>query len=177
MHFVIHTQIAEVSLIVRKVQVSDALGITNILNPIIQEGRYTILDRTFTLEEEKEFIRGFPETGVFNVALLEQSSTVAGFQNVEPFATYTRAFDHVGVIGTYVGSQYRKQGIAKSLFESTFKLAKLKGYEKLFAYVRGDNERALSTYINQGFVIIGTAKNHAKMHGEFIDEVLIEKFI
>ncbi|MGF1698722.1 GNAT family N-acetyltransferase [Photobacterium makurazakiensis] len=162
---------------IREVSVHDAAGISNLLNPIIEEGRYTILDKTFTPDEEREFIRDFPERGVFNVALLEDGSTVVGFQNVEPFATYTKAFDHVGIIGTFVDGQHRGQGIAKHLFSATFELAKLKGYKKLFAYVRGDNERALSVYLKQGFDVVGTAKNHAQINGEFIDEVLIEKWL
>ncbi|TNZ56082.1 hypothetical protein CGK45_22250 [Vibrio parahaemolyticus] len=105
------------SLVVRQVTLDDAEGITNVLNPIIIEGLYTVLDTTFTPEEEKE------------------------------------------------------------LFNSTFEVAKQKGYEKLFAYVRSDNERALAAYLKQGFEIVGTAKKHAKVRGEYVDEVLIEKFL
>ncbi|ELA7420948.1 histone acetyltransferase, partial [Vibrio parahaemolyticus] len=42
------------SLVVRQVTLNDAEGITNVLNPIIIEGLYTVLDTTFTPEEEKE---------------------------------------------------------------------------------------------------------------------------
>jgi len=164
-------------LIIRAVQKEDSQGIINILNPIIEEGLFTILDTTFSLEEEKQFIQNFPARGVFNVALEAQSSNVVGFQNVEPFATYTHAFDHVGIIGTFVDSRYRRQGIASQLFASTFQNAKTKGYEKLFAYVRDDNENALATYLKQGFEVIGTAKKHAKIGGKYIDEILIEKLL
>lgn len=161
---------------IRDVQVADAKGITEVLNPIIEEGLYTILDRTFSCEEEAEFIEQFPKNGVFTVAESD-SSMIAGFQNVEPFASYTKAFDHVGIIGTFVDARFRRQGVAKQLFQLTFERAKEKGYEKLFAYVRADNERALATYINQGFEVVGTAKKHAKIKGQYIDEVLIEKFL
>ena len=67
--------------------------------------------------------------------------------------------------------------MSKQLFKSTFEVAKQKGYEKLFAYVRSDNERALSAYLKQGFEIVGTAKKHAKVRGKYVDEVLIEKFL
>ena len=69
------------------------------------------------------------------------------------------------------------QGVSKKLFQSTFEVAKQKGYEKLFAYVRADNERALAAYMRQGFEMVGTAKKHAKVGGVYIDEVLIEKFL
>ena len=164
-------------LIIRDVQKADAQGIINILNPIVEAGLYTILDTTFSLEEEAQFIKDFPERGIFNVAVNSEKSTVVGFQNVEPFATYTHAFDHVGIIGTYVDSRYRRQGIASSLFNSTFERARSKGYEKLFAYVRDDNKEALATYLKQGFEIIGVAKKHAKIRGKYIDEVLIEKML
>ncbi|WP_421848951.1 GNAT family N-acetyltransferase [Marinomonas sp.] len=165
------------TLLVREVQTKDAQGIVNILNPIIEEGLFTVLDITFSVEEEAQFIQDFPERGVFHVALNEESSNVVGFQNVEPFAAYTHAFDHVGIIGTFVDARCRRQGVASSLFEATFDLARSKGYEKLFAYVREDNPNALATYLKQGFEVVGTAKKHAKVRDKYIDEILIEKFL
>lgn len=165
------------SLTIREVAVEDAQGIIDVLNPIIIEARYTILDQTFTVDEEKAFIESFPERGVFSVAVIETTSQLLGFQNVEPFATYTKAFDHVGIIGTYVDANSRGQGVAKQLFDYTFKAAKAKGYEKLFAYVRADNERALAVYLKQGFEIVGTAKKHGKIGDQYFDEILIEKFL
>lgn len=165
------------TLLVREAQTKDAQGIINILNPIIEEGLFTVLDTTFSEEEEKQFIQNFPTRGVFHVALNEENSNVVGFQNVEPFAAYTHAFDHVGIIGTFVDAGCRRQGIASSLFEATFNLARLKSYEKLFAFVREDNPNALATYLKQGFEVVGTAKKHAKVRGKYIDEILIEKFL
>ncbi len=165
------------SLVVRQVIVDDAQGVADVLNPIIVEGLYTVLDTTFSVDEEKEFIAQFPEQGVFTVAVNVEKSEVVGFQNVEPFASYTKAFAHVGIIGTFVGEASQGQGVSKKLFESTFEVAKQKGYEKLFAYVRSDNERALAAYLKQGFEVVGTAKKHAKVGGVYVDEVLIEKFL
>lgn len=165
------------TLVVRQVTVEDAQGITEVLNPIIEEGLYTILDTTFSVEEEKSFIVNFPKQGVFTVVVDKDSDKVIAFQNIEPFASYTKAFDHVGIIGTFVDSESRGKGVSKQLFQSTFEVAKQKGYEKLFAYVRADNERALATYIRQGFEVVGTAKKHAKVGDVYIDEVLIEKFL
>ena len=165
------------SLVVRQVAVEDAQGITEVLNPIIEEGLYTILDTTFSVEEEKGFIENFPKQGVFTVVVDEEQNKVIAFQNIEPFASYTKAFDHVGIIGTFVDGESRGKGVSKQLFQSTFEVAKQKGYEKLFAYVRADNERALAAYVRQGVEVVGTAKKHAKVGGVYIDEVLIEKFL
>lgn len=100
-----------------------------------------------------------------------------GLQSIEPFATYTHAFGHVEVLGTYVNLSYRRQGIGRSLFGAMFEVARRKGYETLFTFIRADNTAGLATYINQGFQIVGTAKRQAKLNGRCIDEIRVERFL
>jgi L-amino acid N-acyltransferase YncA len=164
-----------VELLIRDAQLDDAEAIVAILNPIIEVGAYTVLTTPFSVEAEREFIRHFPQRGIFHVAVCRHKQEIVGFQNIEPFATYTSAFDHVGVIGTYVSLLCRRQGIGRSLFKDTFEAARCRGYEKLFAYVRADNPVALATYLSQGFRIIGTAQRHAKINGRYVDEIMIER--
>lgn len=57
------------SLTIRQVTVDYAQGIIDVLNPIIIEGRYTILDQTFTLDEGKVLLSRFPNV-VCSVLLL-----------------------------------------------------------------------------------------------------------
>jgi L-amino acid N-acyltransferase YncA len=159
------------------VKVEDAEGILAILNPIIAARCYTAMDTEITVEAEREFIRTFPARGIFLAAIDTASNRTVGFQNVSPFGTFTHAFDHVGVIGTYVDLELRRQGIATQLFAATFEAARRKGYEKFFTYVRSDNEAGLQTYLRQGFRIVGTAARQAKIDGRYIDEVIIEKAI
>ena len=162
---------------VRDVRIEDAEAIAAILNPIIAARCYTALDTPVTVEQEREFIRSFPARGIFLVALDTTSNRIAGFQDVSPFGDFTHAFDHVGVIGTYVDLERRRQGIASRLFAATFEAARRKGYEKFFTYVRADNDAGLQTYLRHGFRIVGTAARHAKIDGKYIDEVVIEKII
>jgi L-amino acid N-acyltransferase YncA len=162
---------------IRDVRVEDADAIAAILNPIIAARCYTALDTPVTVEQEREFIRTFPPKGVFIAAVDTTSGRIAGFQDVSPFADFTHAFDHVGVIGTYVDLTLRRQGIATQLFTATFAAARRKGFEKFFTYVRADNEAALQTYLRQGFRIVGRAERQAKIDGRYIDEVIIERAI
>jgi L-amino acid N-acyltransferase YncA len=166
-----------VDVFVREAQIDDAEAIINLLNPIIQAGVYTVLTTPFSIEAEQAFILNFPKQGIFHVAVCRDEQKVVGCQNVEPFATYTSAFAHVGVIGTFVDLSSRRQGVGKSLFKATFEVARDKGYEKLFSFVRADNAAALATYLSQGFYSIGTAQRHAKINGIYIDEIMIERFL
>jgi L-amino acid N-acyltransferase YncA len=164
-------------LLVRPAEPDDAEAVVSIFNPIIESGLYTVFVTPFTVEQEREYILRFPARGVFHVAVRGADQQIVGFQSLEPFATYTRAFDHVGVMGTYVDLRLRRQGVATRLFEATFEAARLKGYEKLFTYVRGDNPAALATYLRQGFQIVGRATNQARINGAYVDEIMIEKFL
>jgi L-amino acid N-acyltransferase YncA len=166
-----------VPLRVREVRPDDAEAILRVLNPIIEAGTYTALDTPFAVEAEQDFIRSFPLRGVFHLAEETAEQGVVGFQTLEPFATYTRAFDHVGVVATFVEMACRGQGIGCRLAEATFEQARRKGYEKLFTYVRADNHDALRFYRKLGFTVIGTATRQAKIGGRYVDEVIIEKFL
>ena len=164
-------------LLVREVCAEDAAAIVAIMNPIIAAGVYTAFDTPFTIEAEEAYIKGFPARGVFHVAVDPVDQRVLGFQSMEPFATWTHAFDHVGMLGTYVDLGCRRQGIATALFETTFEVARRKGYDKIFTFVRADNPAALATYVKQGFAIVGTARQHARINGAYVDEIIIERFV
>ena len=162
---------------VREAQPDDAEAIVRILNSIIEAGVYTVFDTPFSIEVERKYIANFPGRGIFHVAVRRQDQQILGFQSMEPFATYTHAFDHVGVLGTYVDLQYLRQGIGRCLFEATFDAARGKGYEKLFTFVRSDNSAALASYLKQDFRIVGVAERQAKVNGRYVDEIIIEKFL
>lgn len=164
-------------LLVRDARPEDAEAIVGILNPIIEAGVYTAFDTAFTVEAEREYILKFPRRGVFHVAFCRHKHKVVGFQSLEPFATYTHAFDHVGILGTYVNLLQRRQGISKCLFRATFEAARRKGYEKILTFVRADNLVALATYLHHGFQLVGTAKRQAKLNGKYVDELIVERFL
>jgi L-amino acid N-acyltransferase YncA len=166
-----------VELIVRNARPDDAAAILRIINPIIVAGQHTVFDRPFTEEGERRYIAELPARGIFHLAVGLADNVVRGFQSMEPFASYTGAFDHVGVLGTYVDASYRRRGVARALFAATFEAARGKGYEKLFTYIRKDNPDALATYCSQGFRVVGVAENQAKVHGRYIDEVIVERFL
>ena len=159
-------------------RIEDAEEIAAILNPIILARCYTAIDTPVSADDERRFIQKFPSRGIFLVAVDTTSDRVVGLQDVSPFGDdFTHAFDHVGVIGTYVDLDRRRQGIARRLFAATFDAARRKGYEKFFSYVRADNEAGLHTYLSHGFRIVGRAERHAKIDGKYIDEIVIEKVL
>ncbi|MBN1812844.1 MAG: GNAT family N-acetyltransferase [Anaerolineae bacterium] len=163
--------------LIRKVRPEDAEAIIIILNPIIESGAYTVLDTPLSATFEREYITSFPDRGVFYVAERRRDHTILGLQSIEPFATYTHAFDHVGVIGTFVDLSHRRQGVGTHLSKITFEAARRVGYEKLFTYVRADNLASRAFHLKLGFRIVGTAQRQARIGERYVDEVIIERFL
>ena len=162
-------------LLIRDAMPNDAAGIVSVFNPIIEAHGYTLFDTPFTVEAERSYIAGLSERDIFHVAVRPSDNCVVGFQSMAPFAAYTHAFDHVGVIGTYVDLGNRRQGVATRLFPVTFDTARQKRYEKIFTYIRADNPAALATYQKHGFRIVGTADQHAKLNGRYVDVIIVER--
>jgi L-amino acid N-acyltransferase YncA len=157
---------------------ADAKSIIDIINPIIETGKFTVLDTKFTEEFERKYIEDFPKEGIFHVAEDPiDKRKIVGFQTLERFVRYCNSMNHVGIIATYVDLNLRGKGIGKKLSETTFQKAKKKGYEKILTYVRADNIDALNFYKTLGFKVIGTAREQAKINGSYIDDVFIEKFL
>lgn len=164
-------------LTVRDVRPDDAEVVAGILNRIIDAGTYTAFDTPFSVDAERRYIESLPARGIFLVAVRASDDRVVGFQSLEPFATFTHAFDHVGVLGTYIDLDCRRQGIAHRLFAATFDAARRRDYRKLFTYIRADNAPALETYRAHGFEIVGTAKAHARIGGRDVDEIIVERLL
>jgi L-amino acid N-acyltransferase YncA len=164
-----------VDLMVRDARPEDARGVLAVFNPIIESGLDSVFATPFTEEAERRYIAELSDRAIFHVAVRTEDATIVGFQGMEPFATYTGAFDHVGVVGTYVDRAARRQGVARRLFAATFEAARRKGYEKIFTYIREDNAAARATYAAHGFRVVGTARQHAKIQGRYVDEIIVER--
>lgn len=160
---------------IRDATPADAAGVCAVINPIIETRAFTVFDVPFTVEGERDYMSRFPARGVWKLALADPDERVVGFQVLEPWGSYTGAFDHVASLGTYVDLSLRRHGVAKALFAATFEAARAKGYEKIFTFVRADNPAAIATYEAHGFERIGTARRHAKIDGRYVDELLIER--
>ncbi len=160
---------------IRPVTLDDAKGVLEVLNSVVRERKYSSFDRILTVEEERQFIASLGERSGFFVAELD--GRIVGFQSIEPFATYTPAMDHVGIMGTFVHADFRGQGIGRQLAEASFKFAQEKGYEKAAIYVRASNKAAQEFYQKLGFVPKGTLEKQVKIDGEYDDEIFLEMFL
>ena len=163
------------SLTIRRATLQDAQGIVDVINSVIEEGALTALYPPLTLAQEEAFVEGLGPRSALLVA--ETNKEIVGTQTIEPFAPYTRATDHVAVIGTFVRRDFRGQGIGRRLIEATLDFARENGYEKFVIQVRAENAVAQAFYRKMGFVPKMLLERQVKVEGKYDDQVLMEMFI
>jgi L-amino acid N-acyltransferase YncA len=162
---------------VRAAGPDDAGGVAAVLNGAILDGSPTLLDTTFTVEEERAYIEGLPARSFIHVAETPAAG-VLGFQTVIPWNTFvTSEFDHVATMGTYVDAVHRRQGVGAALARASFAAALSLGYDKIFTDVRADNVASLVYHLSLGFVVVGAARRHARAGGRDVDVLFIERFL
>src|SRR5438309_623354 len=160
---------------VRKAAISDAGQIANVMNAVIAEGKYTLLDRPFSEEEERAFILSLSDRSAVSVA--DSDGEIVGVQSIGLFTDYADSVRHVATMGTWLRRDFRGRGIGRLLGEESFKFARSVGYMKIVIQVLADNESALRFYRKLGFKDIGIARQHVRLGDKFHDEVYLEKFL
>jgi dephospho-CoA kinase len=161
--------------VIRPATVDDAEGTAAVLNAIVREGGLTVLARTFTPAQERAFLRRLPARARLTVALV--GNVVAGFQVIEPYASYTGAMNHVATLGSYVVAALRCQGVGRALSEATLAYARQAGFTKIVINVRADNPGAQAFYTGLGFQSCGRLTRQAFVDGQYVDELLFELFL
>lgn len=164
-------------IVVRPLTVDDAEEVAVVLNEAILAGRHSLLDTPFSVEDERAYIAGYPERGVFNVAESAGEGIVA-VQSLERFSRYvTHAHDHVLTMGTWVREPFRRRGVGTRLAHASFTQALERGFEKVFTDIRADNVESLAFHLALGFTVVGTARRQARIGGHYVDVVFVERFL
>jgi L-amino acid N-acyltransferase YncA len=167
---------APMGITIRPARAGDAESmVTDVLNPIIRAGTYTVLEGPVSVSDQLAFIREFPEGGVFHVAVDDADGRSAGLQDVVPHATEPGTPAHAGEISTFVALGALRAGIGRALCRATFARAQALGFRMLRATIRADNPHAMSFYESQGFTPVAVIEEGALVNGIPVDQILAEK--
>jgi dephospho-CoA kinase len=150
----------------------DAEAIAAVLNGVVHEGGLTVMDHSFTVEEERDFLQRLPRRA--RVMVLTLAGVVCGFQVIEPYASYTGAMDHVASLGSFVASGLRCHGLGHGLAAVTLPVARNLDFAKIVINVRADNPGAQEFYASLGFQPCGRLVRQAFIDGHYVDELLYE---
>ncbi len=84
---------------------------------------------------------------------------------------------HTAEIGLFVLKPFRNQGIGTRLLASMLDWARDTDYEKVTLSGLATNERAIHLFKKFGFVVEGVRRRQFKVGQEYVDELLMAKFL
>ena len=149
---------------------------TLLLEGIAREGLYTAITQPWSAEEQKRHIARLSAREAIHVAE-DAGCTLIGYQVLELWAPTLASMAHVGQIGTFIRTDWRGEGVGRTLFRHTIEFARTHGYSKFVIQVRSGNITGQSFYRALGFTNCGRLARQVRIGSREEDEILMEYFL
>jgi ribosomal protein S18 acetylase RimI-like enzyme len=160
---------------IRKATPDDAEAIIAVLEEIASERVYTAINKPWSAGQQRSHLVTLTAREAVHVAQAAQE--VVGYQTLELWAPTIDSMAHVGQLGTFLRSEWRRQGIGEALFRGTLDFARQRDYLKFVIQVRSSNTAAQSFYERLGFRDCGRLTRQVRIGGQEDDEILMEYFL
>jgi RimJ/RimL family protein N-acetyltransferase len=161
--------------IFRTPKMDDLEGITEMMNSIILEDDFILMNELIKLEEEKIWLKNTikkNKTGKSLYFLAENEGEIVGSVHVEGGRGRV---SHVGTIGIAVKNGFREEGIGTELLKTIITKAQDMNLKTLKLEVYETNKRAHSLYLKLGFKEFGRLPNEIKVKNELINGIYMYK--
>jgi L-amino acid N-acyltransferase YncA len=161
---------------IRRATVGDAEAIVTILTRIVSERVHSAIERPWSLEQQRNYLASLSPRETFHVAVA-RSGDVIGYQSLDLWSPLLSSMTHVGQLGTFLLTEWRRRGVGRALFHATKSFAGSSGYRKFLVQVRSSNIPSQLFYQQLGFVPCGRLKRQVVVDGQEDDEILMEFFL
>jgi L-amino acid N-acyltransferase YncA len=161
---------------IRRASAQDADGIVTVLQQIVSERVHSAIEQPWSTNEQRAYLESLSAREAFHVAV-DRSARVIGFQSLDLWSPHLVSTAHVGQLGTFLLTDWRRRGVGHALFRATQAFARSSGYRKLLIQVRMTNTAAQAFYQQLGFSQCGRLTRQVVINGEEDDEILMEFFL
>ncbi len=160
---------------IRPATLDDARQLLDLINTIGAEVVYLLTENIGNdLEEERRYILEYD--GASAVLLVaEVGGKVVAQADVQPGRWPKES--HVGVVGIAILDGYRGVGLGRAMMERTLEWMRDRQFKKACLEVFSTNARAIALYRGLGFEVEGTRRRQYRVRGEWVDDVLMGKWL
>ena len=161
------------TLIIRHADPNDAAAIADIYNQGIADRGATFETEARSVEDIITRLSGEPR---FPVLVAVDAGTVigwAGLSSYRPRACYAG----IAEFSIYLDRATRGRGIGRQLLERLVDAARERGYWKLVSRIFPFNAASRALCRITGFREVGVYQKHARLDGQWIDVVIVERLI
>ena len=166
-------------IMIRTAKIKDAPQLRNLVFNVSKERIYSMVEPeefTETVKSNRERIKRYKD-GVGKLYIVtEHNKKITGLVQFDNF--YFKKSRHNGLFTMFIAKPWREKGIGKLMMEEFLAWAKSNPViEKISLNVFSNNPRAIALYKKMGFRQEGLCKRDMKINGEYVDSVLMYKFV
>lgn len=158
------------TVLLRPARMEDAEATLRNVNRVGLEEVYIMVEEVPDLQQERHWLSAFD--GVRNVLFV----AVAGDEVVGAADCHAGNFPkdrHIGGIGIAIQDGWREVGLGRRMMERVLEWMRTRGFAKAELAVFATNDRAHRLYASLGFVEEGNRRNHVRIKGTYVDEILM----
>lgn len=162
---------------IRRAELSDAEQLQRYVAELFAE-RLPVLfrrDAAPTVDEERRFITQMQELPRSIVIVAEVDEDIVGMLDFHGDQRPQRL--HAGEFGMSVSKSWRGRGIGARLLDYMLTWAESEGIRRVELQVMGNNAAAIALYEKAGFAIEGRQVDAVEVDGEYVDMLLMAKFL
>jgi len=163
-------------LLVRLSTSADALAVISAINAICAERTYLVTDRYLSTSQWEKILHTPTEYPGHLLLVPEVDGQVIGWCRVFP-NDFSPRTQHTGEVGIGLLQPFREVGIGTAVMECAIEWARTHGLEKLTVSAFSTNLRAINLFKKKGFVATGRRYKQYKISEEYVDEILMERFL
>jgi len=164
------------SFFVRRATPADASVIVTNINAVGAEGIYLVTEQYVPAPQWEKALDNPSECLDRLLLVPEVDGRVIGWVRVFP-NDFSRKTQHTSEVGIGLLKPFREIGIGTALMECAIEWARTQGLEKLTVFTFSTNLRAINLFKKMGFAITGRRYKQYKIGEEYVDEVLMERFL
>jgi RimJ/RimL family protein N-acetyltransferase len=164
------------NLIIRPAISSDAEAFVDTLEQVANEGIYLLHEHASRTVAEQERIIRYLDWSRNLIAVAVLDNRVVGGMGifVGGMSPKSQTFCNLGI---HIIRSARAKGIGSKLMSYGINWAREKNYHKICLSVFSTNRRAISLYKKLGFVVEGRRKEQYYFMNQWVDEILMAKFL
>lgn len=157
--------------VVRVVKKNDAQGLLDMINSVIAEDDFILLNKKQDIKQEKKWLNNTINKILKGDEILVcavESSRIIGNCSIKKGSGRQ---SHIGSLGIVIMDRYREEGIGIELMKEILKLARTLKLKVITLDVLASNKRAQALYRKFGFRIYGKLPRGVLRKGKYVSDI------
>jgi L-amino acid N-acyltransferase YncA len=161
-------------ILIRTAALDDARSIAEIYNQGIEDRVATFETKLRSAEDQQAWLRS--NAGRYPAVVAHFDGEIIGWAGAGPYR-HRECYQGIGEFSMYVRRDWRGRGVGDLLVAGLISEAERLGLWKLLSRIFPFNEASRALCRKHGFREVGVYEKHARLDGEWLDVVIVERLI